>query len=97
MDKRVGLITDWWEMPHTRAGGKVQRPYQERVPRFEILSADFDSYGPQEMKDAEAVRSSAHMFSGLVQVHEDEGRFVVISVFHRTLHSRCMTTRQPKD
>ena len=31
------------------------------------------------MKDGEAVCSSAHMRSGLVQVHEDEGRSGVTS------------------
>lgn len=46
------------------------------------------------MKDSEAVNPSAHMFSGLAQVHEDEGRSGVISVF-RVAHSTVMV-RQPK-
>jgi hypothetical protein len=36
-DKRVGLITDWREMPDARAAGEAQRPYKGKVPRFEIL------------------------------------------------------------
>ena len=34
------------------------------------------------MKDTEAVSPSAHMVSGLVQAHEDEGRSGVISASH---------------
>lgn len=80
-------------MSHPRAGGEGQRPYEEKDPRFEIPSADFDRSSSPEMKDTEAVRSGPHMFSGLVQVHEDEGRSGVINLFHE-LRSRNYDDRR---
>ena len=43
------------------------------------------------MNSAVAVKRSAHIFSGLVQVHEDEGRSGVISVSRgsRRVMNRC--------
>jgi len=39
--ERVRLITDRRKKPYSRVGGEAQGPYQEIVPRFEIITRQF--------------------------------------------------------